>query len=283
VQAQNDPRVKNGQLELKEYVYPSYHYIGYNLRRPFLADALVRRALTHAMPIDQMIDKVLKGLAQRTTGHFQPGSPAYDSSIKPLDFDLSTTRQLLDEAGWTDSDRNGIRDKMIDGRKMEARLELLLNADVADYKTIAEIIQANLNRVGVAMKITPMKFQVLLEKQRARNFDAVINGWNLAWRSDPFEIWHSSQADIPGSSNIVGYKNEKVDEWIDELRVTFDEKRQIELYHKIQRQIYADQPCTFLFVEMQTGGLNSRIKNVKFFKVRPCIDMRQWYADTQAN
>ena len=74
---------------------------------------------------------------------------------------------------------------------------------------------------------------------------------------------------MPGSSNIVGYKNEKVDEWIDELRVTFDDKRQIELYHKIQRQIYADQPCTFLFVEMQTGGLNGRIKNVKFFKIRP--------------
>ena len=164
-------------------MYPSYRYIGYNLRRPFLdRRAGARGRSTHAMPIDQMIDKVLKGLAQRTTGHFQPGSPAYDSSIKPLDFDLDTARQLLDEAGWTDSDRNGIRDKVIDGRKMEARFELLLNSDIADYMTIAEIIQANLNRVGVAMKITPMKFQVLLQKQRARNFDAVINGWNLVWR-----------------------------------------------------------------------------------------------------
>ena len=81
-----------------------------------------------------MIDKVLKGLARPTTGHFQPGSPAYDTSIEPLGYDLRAGK-LLDEAGWTDSDRNGVRDKRIDGRKREARFELLLNADVLDYGT----------------------------------------------------------------------------------------------------------------------------------------------------
>jgi peptide/nickel transport system substrate-binding protein len=279
LEAAVDPRVVAGKVEFKQYVYPSYRYIGYNLRRPFLDEQPVRRALSHAMPIDMMIAKVLHGLAERTTGHFQPGSPAYDTSLAPIAYDLDRARRLLDEAGWIDSNRNGIRDKQIGDRRLEARFELLLNADIRDYVTIAEIIQSNLSRIGVALKITPLAYQVLLDKQRARNFDAIMNGWSLTWRSDPFDIWDGSQADLPGSSNTVGYANPRVDRWIDELRTTFDRRRQVELYHLIQRQIYEDQPYTFLFVEKQTGGLNSRIKNVKFYKPQPCVDLREWYAD----
>ena len=76
-------------------------------------------------------------------------------------------------------------------------------------------------------------------------------GWGAEWKQDPFQLWHSSQADVPESSNAGAYQNPEVDKLIDELRVTLNPKKQIELYHKIHRIIFDDQPYTFLFADMQ--------------------------------
>ena len=69
-----------------------------------------------------------------------------------------------------------------------------------------------------------------------------------------------------------------VGELIEQLRVTMDEGKQVELYHKIHRIIYEDQPYTFLFADKATGGYDSRIDNIKFYKIRPCVDGREWYS-----
>ena len=79
-----------------------------------------------------------------------------------------------------------------------------------------------------------------------RSFDACILGWALGWKQDPYQLWHSSQADEPDSSNFVSYRNEEVDKLIETLRYTLDEEKQVELYHQIHRLIYEDQPYCFL-------------------------------------
>ncbi len=100
----------------------------------------------------------------------------------------------------------------------------------------------------------------------------------MAWKDDPYQIFHGSQADVPDSSNAGGYRNPQVDRLIDELRVTLDPKRQIDLYHKIHRLIYEDQPYTFLFADKETAGYDARLENVRFYKIRPCVDSREWFS-----
>jgi peptide/nickel transport system substrate-binding protein len=85
---------------------------------------------------------------------------------------------------------------------------------------------------------------------------------------------------LPESSNAGGYQNPEVDKLIEQLRVTMNPDKQIEIYHKIHRQIYDDQPYTFLFMDLVLAGYDSRIENVKFYPIRPCIDTREWYART---
>jgi ABC-type transport system substrate-binding protein len=101
-------------------------------------------------------------------------------------------------------------------------------------------------------------------------------GWGSAWKEDPFQLWHGSQADEPYSSNFVRYRNPRVDALIDRLRVTLDEKRQIPLYHEIDRLIYEDQPYTFLFAEDATSGYNARLDDVRFYRIAPCINIPEW-------
>jgi ABC-type transport system substrate-binding protein len=76
----------------------------------------------------------------------------------------------------------------------------------------------------------------------------------------------------------VAYRNPEVDKLIEQLRVTMDEEKQHELYKQIHRRIYEDQPYTFLFTDRATGGYDARLQNIKFYKIRPCYDSREWYA-----
>ncbi len=276
VQMADHPNVKDGKVALDEFSYPAYRYVGYNEARDLFKDKRVRWAISHAIPVDQIIDKVYHGLAERLTGPFLPGSSGYDSSLEPVPFDLDKARKLLDEAGWTDSDGDGVRDKEIDGKRVKAEFDLIIFSESPQFLTIAEIMKENCRQIGIDVRISPTKWALMLQKLRKKEYDASILGWALGWKGDPFQLWHGSQADTPDSSNSIGYKNPEVDRLIEQLRVTMDPEEQSKLFRQIHRLIYDDQPYTFLFQEKRTAARDGRLQNVKFYKIRPGYDLREW-------
>lgn len=279
LQCRDHEAVQNKEVRLVDYTYPGYRYIGYNLDRSLFQDRDFRWALAHAIPVEAIIEEVFQGLAERTTGPFLPGASAYDDSLEPIAHDLDKARQILEETGWDDTDGDGVLDKVMDGQRVPARFELLIYSDAPSYRSAAEMIKEDCRKIGVDVQVSPQKWALMLQSLRKREFDAAMLGWALSWKQDPFQIWHSSQADVPDSSNHVAYRNPEVDRLIEQLRVTMDEGDQVELYHEIHRIIYEDQPYTFLFTDRATGGYNTRIRNVKFYKIRPCYDGREWFAD----
>ena len=280
LQCKENPNVKAGKVKMVAFDYPGYRYVGYNLRRDLFKDKQFRKALAHATPVQKIIDEVFEGLAIPVAGPFLPGSDAADPSVKPIPYDLEKAKQILEEAGWKDTNGNGIRDKTVNGTKIEASFDLMIFADAPSFRTTGEILKENYRKIGVEVQLSPAKWQLMLQKLRKWDFDAAMLGWGTSWsKGDPFQIWHGSQADVKDSSNHVGYRNAEVDKLIEQLRVTLDEDKQNELFHKIFRLIYEDQPYTFLFSEQQTAGYDARLQNVKFYRVRPCRDSREWYSD----
>ncbi|MDA1051063.1 MAG: ABC transporter substrate-binding protein [Planctomycetota bacterium] len=277
IEDQDHPNVKDGKVRLESFRRTAYRYLGYNLRRPVFEDKNVRMALSYAVPVDDIIQQIYHGLAMPMTGPFLPGGQFCNNDIKPVPFDLDKARQMLDEAGWKDTNENGIRDKMIDGKLVEFTFDLMIYADSPQYLSIAEIIKANFRKVGVDVQISPGKWALMLQKLRKKEFDATILGWVSDWKSDPYQIWHGSQADLPESSNAGGYKNPEVDKLIDQLRITMKEEEQITLYHEIHRLIYEDQPYTFLYLDKAMIGVHSRLQNLEFYPMlRPHMDAREW-------
>ena len=278
VQSEDNANVKAGKVVLEKYTYPGYRYVGYNQARDLFKDKRVRKALSHAIPVQQIIEKKYLNLAVRVTGPFLPGSSAYDSSLPPIPYDLKAASALLDEAGWKLNTDKGIREKQIDGKTVPAKFDLMIYSDSPQYQAIAEIIKENCRMIGVDVQISPAKWALMLQKLRKKEFDVSILGWASDWKSDPFQVWHGSQADTPDSSNSIGYKNPEVDKLIDQLRVTMDTDEQVKIYHEIHRLIYDDQPYTFLFSDIATAGRDARIENLKFYKIRPGFDVREWTA-----
>jgi len=154
----------------------------------------------------------------------------------------------------------------------------MIYSDAPAYNTMAEIIKESCRQIGVDVLVSPTKWALMLQNLRKKEFDACMLGWASDWKVDSFQLWHGSQADVPESSNAIAYQNPEVDKLIEELHVTLDSKKQIELYHKIHRLIHDDQPYTFLFADMQTAAYDARLQNIKYYRLRPCIDQREWFA-----
>ena len=271
--------VTSGKVKMFDYRVTAYPYLGYNLRRPYFKDREARVGLSHGVPVQQIIDKIYHGLAFRQTGPFLPGSKWEHPDVKPIPYDLEKAKQFLDKAGWKDTNKDGTRDKVVEGKKVEFKFNLMIYSGSPTYQQIAEIIKNEFTKLGIGVQINPTKWELMLQKLRKKDYDATILGWVSDYKSDPFQIWHGSQADIPESSNSGSYKNEEVDKLITKLRVTLEEKDQIPIYREIHRLIAEDQPYTFLYLDKACVGIDARLANFKEYPMlRPHYDTREWYS-----
>jgi peptide/nickel transport system substrate-binding protein len=251
----------DGKLRKMKYLSRAYYYMGYNLTRPQFKDKRVRQALTHLVNRKKILKDVYYGLGKIVTGPFYSETPYYDKSIKPYDFSVSEAKKLLAEAGWKDTDSDGILEK--DGMKFEFTILQVANNPI--QQKMLPIIKEDFAKAGINMKIQTLEWSVLLQRLTEKNFDVCVLGWTLPYESDPYQVWHSSQADKKHSSNHIGFKNKKADQLIEEIRRTFDVKKRIELCREFHRILHEEQPYTFLFAPYSLLAQSRRYKNVHKF------------------
>ncbi|GIW47106.1 MAG: peptide-binding protein [Deltaproteobacteria bacterium] len=251
------------------YFTPNYSYIGWNTRRPFFSDKRVRRAMTHLVNRELILEKILYNLGEIVTNPFYIYSPEYDHSIKPYPYDPVEAKKLLDEAGWVDHDGDGIRDK--DGVKFE--FEFLIPSGSITAEQIATILEEELKRVGIRMRIRRLEWAVFVKHLEERRFDAVTLAWSMGVESDPYQVWHSSQAER--GSNFVGFKNDEADRIMEQARKEFDKAKRVRLFRKLAKIIHEEQPYTFLFCRKSTVALHKRFRGVKVYPLG--IDPLEWY------
>ena len=95
-----------------------------------------------------------------------------------------------------------------DGKPFE--FEFLLPAGSKLGEQIATMLQENLKEIGIAMSIQRLEWAVFIQRIEEHNFDACTLSWGLGWETDPYQIWHSSQA-VDKGSNFVGFKDAEAD------------------------------------------------------------------------
>jgi peptide/nickel transport system substrate-binding protein len=258
------------------YYSPSYTYLGWNNDHPIFHDPAVRRAMTMLIDREAMVKTILFDLGQVINGPIYRFRPEYDESIAPPPFDPSAAEKLLDAAGWKDSDGDGIRDKVIDGRKVPFTFEIKINSGNEVRKSVALTIQDALRKHGIEVKIREIDWTIFLDDVQGRHFDAVVLGWAMSVNEpDAYQVWHSSQIDN-GGSNFIGYRDARVDEILTEYRRTFDAQKRIALYKEFQQILNRDQPYTFLFMRKSVVAYQRRFQNVKALPIGGVVVSRWW-------
>jgi len=237
-----------------------YYYVGLNNKNPKLADKRVRTALSHLVNVDELIETLFYGLGERTVGPIHPAKPYYNKALTPIPYDPEKARALLSEAGWEDTNNNGIVDKTIDGQLVEMELDYTISNASKFANGHAVIFKEDAKKAGISINIIPKEFSVLIEDTKRRDFEMYTGAWAQdPTVDDPKQLWHS-ESDTPDGGNRVGFSSAKADSLIEEIRITLDEEKRNQLFKEFQRVVYEEQPYIFLIAPKERIAISKRFE-----------------------
>ncbi len=268
----SNPRLKHG-FNRYRYLSNSYTYLGFNLQRPPFDDIRVRQALAYAIDRQELVDGVLLGLGEVIASPYKPGTRWVNESLKPRAFNIEKASQLLAEAGWIKDEKTN----MVSKHGQPLSFTILTNNGNKKRADTATIIQQRLQQIGIQVHIRLVEWSAFIENFiNKRNFDAVILGWSLSPDPDQYNIWHSSQTGAR-QFNFLSYVNPKVDEALEQARLTFDSNEQKHWYDIMQQEIYHDVPLVFLYAAHALVAVNQRIKGIEVAPAGIGHNSEFWY------
>ena len=263
----------------QKFRYPQfvYTYMGFNLKHPFFKDRRVRQAIAYAIDKSEIIDVVLFGLGSPATGPYVPNTWPYNPDVKKYPYNPEKARQLLKEAGWEDTDGDGILDK--DGRPF--RFTILTNMGNTLRMNTATIIQWKLAKIGIRVDIKVLEWSTFVnEFIDKRRFEAVILGWQISPDPDQFDIWDSKKTKEK-EFNFVSYSNPEVDALLEKGRRTYNIEERKKAYFRIQEILAEDLPYIFLYVPDATPIVHARFKGIKPSPIGITYNLPKWYVPRQ--
>jgi len=255
--------------------YMAYDYIGMNMKSPIFSDKKVRKAMNYVMDKDLIRDVVMYGYAAPVIGPFHPTKPFYNKNIPHYKIDLEKAKALLDEAGWKDTDQDGIRDKVINGKKTPFKVTVKYNQGNSRRENTALMLSENGKKIGLDIKVEVREWTVFIDETKSHNFDMYVSGWVSGnGLSDPTQIWHSESYN--GGSNYVGFGTPESDALIEKLRYNLDETSRTQQYMRFQEIIHEESPYVFLNAQKNKLAFHKRFDNTNSYAVRPGYNVAEW-------
>jgi peptide/nickel transport system substrate-binding protein len=261
---------KKNNLKIVPAKGREYEYVGWNNIDPkifttskkavsnkFFGDKNIRIALTYAINRREILNTYLGHYGQLAVG---PISPIFksiiDTAVHPYRYNPAKAEKLLKEAGWKDTNNNGILDK--NGTEFSFSLYIPGGNPLRNYA--ATIIKNNLKAIGINVNIETIELGTLLGKVSSKSLDAWILAWYIPIPIDLKPFWYSDFDATP--LNFVSYQNKNIDKFIDEIDMTKSQSRLKNLYYSFERQIHDDQPVTFLYWKDNIVAYNKKIRNI---------------------
>lgn len=224
-----------GRFKVSSAEMLTVYYFGFTLdREPFKGNVKLRQAFNHAIDRQQIIRTVLKGRAVRAEGVVPPSIPGWKSTGVKYTYDPERARTLLAEAGYPN------------GEGLET-VTCLLNSGGKRNERIAEVIQQQLNDIGVKIKLQLLEWPQFLES--VENGRAVF--WRLGWVADyedpeNFLALFDSRKFAPTGPNNSHYSNPEFDALFQASDTEVDPVKRFDLLRRAEEIVMADAPWLFL-------------------------------------
>lgn len=251
----------------------AYTYIGWNQKNEMFQDKKVRQALTMAIDRQSIVDSILNGEGEVAHVPESPLSWAYSDDVTKFDYDPEKAKELLKEAGWEDTDGDGILDK--DGKKFSFNIKTNQGNKVRE--DISVVVQQQLAEIGIEVKPEIIEWSAFIEQVTAPNwnYDAVILGWSLSTFPDQYDIFHSSQ--MEEGLNFVWWSNEKADQLMVDARKILDRDEFKEAYKEIYSLIADEQPYTFLYYPIGYKALPENLEGFTNHAKDDFYKVNEWW------
>ena len=235
-----------------------WEYIGYNQRRPMFTDANVRRALGMALDVPGIIRQLrMEEFVSQASGPYPPILEDFHDPqrMRPLPYDTTQARRLLEGAGWRDADGDGIREK--DGRPF--RFTLITNAGNQRRADVSQMAQRMWRAVGVDVRLQQYDLGTVQERQFVdQDFDAVLGSWGVELSGTLGVLF------LPGTTlNFVGFDDPEVTRLIGQAQAQPTAALATPLWKTVAERIVQSQPYTWLYYYGPLTVRSDRLRGVK--------------------
>jgi peptide/nickel transport system substrate-binding protein len=240
---------------------------------PILSDVRVRQAIRMAIDVDTITEKIFLGYSKPVWTEFF--RPPYICDVPRPEYDPEGAAALLEEAGWTDQDGNGVREchgclNAEEGYPMS--MEFITYAEYGEpLELTQQLIAEMLGKIGIELKLTVVEGSVLwadyasggIEQQG--EFD--LNMWDDGYSGvDPtdflWELYYSEAAQPDSGWNVGRWMNEDFDALLDEA-YTLDEEYRQELFCQMAEILDKEVPEILLFSTINADAHSTRVQGVQ--------------------
>ena len=218
----------------------------------------VRQALNHAVDKTLLVEKLYGGRAVVLPGVLSPFNNYADPDLKPYAYDKDKALALLMEAGWSDTNKDGILDK--DGKPFAFVID---TQEV--MRQLAEAVATQLRDIGIDASVRIWEYSVVRPMLLAGERQAYVGDWGDS-AFDPVghmeAKWHGYVEGQPyGRGNFSTYNNARVNELIVAGETEADTAKRKTLYYEAQRILYNDAPAVFLLLPEVIEAASARVQN----------------------
>ncbi len=250
-------------------------WIAWNNEVAPVDDRAVRRAILMAVDREAIARGLFGEIGEAALSPLPEVLAEHSEEVTPIPFDPARAEELLAEAGWTDSNGDGIREK--GGRPLTLAIDYIATDQARRDVLVA--MQDMLKDVGIALELKPFESTAWVERLRSGDFQGSFWGWG--WGPGVVgpnaEMVFHSRSIPPAGPNFAGYSNPRVDALIDSALVTTDSARAQEIWRELEQILIDDAVYAPIYLDPELFGVNTRFANVKFRGIEWWEDVKHWY------
>jgi peptide/nickel transport system substrate-binding protein len=241
-----------------------YEHIDVNLDNPLLSDRRVRQAILMSIDRKAISDKLFEGKQPVANSDISPLDPMYSQAARHYDYDPAAAKKLLDEAGFA-TIRNGFRTNAAGER---FSIEITTTAGNRIREQVAQVIQSQLRRIGIELRVKAEPPRIFSEALNRRKFTGLAM---YAWVSRPQGVPRSTlhSEEIPtaknawSGQNYPAYANPAMDKALDAAERELDKEKRRALFGDIQKLYAEDLPVLPLFFRVDPFVIPKALKGVR--------------------
>jgi peptide/nickel transport system substrate-binding protein len=235
---------ESGDANVYEYATHFFEYIALNNSMPDLQDKRMRQAIAYAIDRREVVAWAYSNHAIVADTPVPPDSWLYDGKVLHYNKDVGTAKKLIEQAGWKDTDGDGIFDLSPDGVIRKIHLTLLANREENDTLRYdaAKLIADQLNKAGFEVEVVMLPWDQYNTTIKEKHFDLAMCGTYLSPVPDYSFLLRSD-----GALNSGGWGSGDMDKLLDEISTSSDSKVLALRMADLQTSIIENLPIISLY------------------------------------
>jgi peptide/nickel transport system substrate-binding protein len=252
-------------------------WIALNTRRAPFDDARVRRALLMGVDREDIARGLFGDIGEPALSPIPTILREHSPDVRPIPFDPDSARQLLAQAGWRDTDRDGVLDRA--GRPL--RIEVDFVSTDQTRQDVLVVMQSMLRRIGI--DLAPRAYESTTWVQRLRDGSFTASFWGWGWGPgvmgpNAAMIFHSRSIP-PNGPNFAASDHPRIDALIDATLVTTDTTRLRGVWRELEQLMIDDAVYAPIYMDPELYAVHGRLRNVEFRGLEWNEDAVYWWID----